>query len=101
MFLLYGSAYHRHHTGLTPVSPTVRSSDVQAGVLGCAIGPGFDAALAAEAHRLGAGAPFDARFNRDEPTVFSEPVTAAGKVGALSDGKFVGRHGMEIGRAHV
>ncbi len=70
-----------------------------AGVQGCAIGPVFDPPLAAEAHRLGIGAAFEARFNRDETTVFSEPFTAAGKVVALSDGKFVGRHGMAAGRS--
>lgn len=70
-----------------------------AGVQGCAIGPVFDPALAAEAHRLGTGAAFEARFNRDETTVFSEPFTAEGKVVALSDGKFVGRHGMAAGRS--
>jgi microcystin degradation protein MlrC len=70
----------------------------QAGVTGCAIGPVFDPPLAAEAHRLGTGAVFEARFNRDETTTFSEAFTAQGKVVALSDGAFVGRHGMAAGR---
>lgn len=70
----------------------------QAGVQGCAIGPVFDPALAAEAHRLGIGAAFEARFNRDETTTFSETFAASAKVVALSDGVFVGRHGMAAGR---
>lgn len=70
----------------------------KAGVTGCAIGPVFDPPLAAEAHRLGVGATFVARFNRDETTTFSDPFTAEGKVVALSDGLFVGRRGMAAGR---
>jgi microcystin degradation protein MlrC len=70
----------------------------KAGVTGCAIGPVFDPPLAAEAHRLGVGASFEARFNRDETTTFSEAFTAPGKVAALSDGLFVGRRGMAAGR---
>lgn len=70
----------------------------KAGVAGCAIGPVFDPALAAEAHKLGVGTSFEARFNRDETTSFSEAFTAQGKVVALSDGEFVGRHGMAAGR---
>lgn len=71
----------------------------KAGVIGCAIGPVFDPELAAEAHRLGIGATFQARFNRSETTTFSEPFSAQGKVIALSDGKFVGRRGMAAGRS--
>ncbi|MFN4278483.1 MAG: M81 family metallopeptidase [Ferrovibrio sp.] len=67
-------------------------------VQGCAIGPVFDPELAAEAHRLGLGATFEARFNRSEATTFSEPFTAPGKVVALSNGIFVGRRGMAAGR---
>lgn len=70
----------------------------KAGVSGCAIGPVYDPALAAEAQRLGVGAGFMARFNRDETTTFSESFTAPGKVVALSDGLFVGRRGMAAGR---
>lgn len=70
----------------------------QAGVQGCAIGPVFDPPLAAEAHRLGVGAAFEAQFNRSETTTFSERFTAPAKVIALSDGIFVGRHGMAAGR---
>lgn len=70
----------------------------KAGVSGCAIGPVYDPLLAAEAHKLGVGASFEAKFNRDETTTFSEAFTAPGKVVALSDGLFVGRRGMAAGR---
>ncbi|MFN3402102.1 MAG: M81 family metallopeptidase, partial [Ferrovibrio sp.] len=70
----------------------------KAGVAGCAIGPVYDPLLAAEAHKLGIGASFEAKFNRDETTTFSEAFTAQGKVIALSDGLFVGRRGMAAGR---
>ncbi len=70
----------------------------KAGVTGCAIGPVYDPPLAAEAHALGLGTSFEARFNRDETTTFSEAFTAQGKVVALSDGLFVGRRGMAAGR---
>lgn len=70
----------------------------KAGVTDCAIGPVFDPPLAAEAHKLGIGATFTARFNRDETTTFSDAFTADGKVVALSDGLFVGRRGMAAGR---
>lgn len=70
----------------------------KAGVAGCAIGPVYDPLLAAEAHKLGVGANFEAKFNRDETTTFSEAFNANGKVIALSDGIFVGRRGMAAGR---
>jgi microcystin degradation protein MlrC len=70
----------------------------KAGVTGCAIGPIFDPALAAEAHKLGLDTAFEARFNRDETTTFSDPFTAKGRVLALSPGRFVGRRGMAAGR---
>lgn len=56
-----------------------------------------DAALAAEAHRLGLGARFKARFNRAETDRFSEPFEAAAEVVRLTDGKFVGRRGLARG----
>lgn len=70
----------------------------KAGVTGCAIGPVYDPPLAAEAHKLGVGAEFEVRFNRDETTTFSEPFTAKGRVVALSTGTFIGRRGMAAGR---
>lgn len=66
----------------------------RAGASGVAIGVFNDAALAAEAHRLGLGARFDARFNRDETDPHSERFTANATVAALSDGEIIGRRGM-------
>ncbi|MCC7272063.1 MAG: M81 family metallopeptidase [Alphaproteobacteria bacterium] len=70
----------------------------RAGVAGCTVGIVNDPALAAEAHAKGAGARFEARFNRDETQAFSRPFAAPAKVMALSDGTVVGRHGMLQGR---
>jgi len=70
----------------------------RAGVRGCALGPFYDPALAAEAHRLGVGAEFLARFNRDEAQEFSRPFEATGRVVALCDGVVVGRRGIGAGR---
>jgi len=62
------------------------------------IGPFFDPALPAEAHALGVGKSFEARFNRNEDHEFSLPFAARGQVIALCDGKFVGRRGIGKGR---
>lgn len=70
----------------------------KAGVQGAALGPFFDPPLAAEATKLGIGASFTARFNRDETTDFSDPFTAPARVKALHPGVVVGRHGMAEGR---
>ena len=43
---------------------------------GALLGVFYDPDLAAEAHRHGVGADFEARFNRSETTRFSEPYTA-------------------------
>lgn len=56
-----------------------------------------DAPLAAEAHRLGLGARFRARFNRAETDKFSAPFEADAEVIRLTDGKFVGRRGLARG----
>jgi microcystin degradation protein MlrC len=71
---------------------------VEAGVAGCALGPFYDPALAAEAHRLGVGAQFTARFNRSETTTSSEKYEAPARVVYLSDGRFIGRRGGVLGR---
>ena len=70
----------------------------QAGVTGAALAVFFDAELAAEAHALGEGAEFAARFNRAEPHELSEPFEAPARVMALSDGVIVGRRGPVAGR---
>jgi len=56
-----------------------------------------DPALAAEAHALGEGAVFEARFNRD-PSEFSLPFSARARVTMLTDGKGQGRRGNMAGR---
>jgi microcystin degradation protein MlrC len=53
-----------------------------------------DPALAAEAHALGVGATFDARFNRDGGDEFSKPFTASAVVGGLRDQPIRGRRGI-------
>ncbi len=69
----------------------------EARVPGVVLGLFVDPALAEEAHALGEGAVFEARFNR-EPSQFSLPFTAQARVVLLSDGKGVGRRGNMAGR---
>ena len=66
----------------------------RAGIRDALVGVINDPALAAEAHRLGTGARFVARFNRAEPSELSKPFSAEAAVVALSDGKVVGRRGV-------
>ena len=70
---------------------------VESGVKNTLLGIVFDPALAAEAHRYGIHYRFDAQFNRDETTQFSEAWTAPARVVALSDGECVGRRGIYAG----
>src|SRR5580700_7886023 len=70
---------------------------VEAGVKGVLFGIFYDPPLAAEAHRYGVHYRFDAQFNRDETTQFSEPWSAPARVAALSDGECVGRRGIYAG----
>jgi len=69
----------------------------EAGAQGALLGACYDPDLAAEAHRHGTGASFEARFNRSETTRFSEPYTAPVTVVALTDGDCVGRRGIYAG----
>jgi len=69
----------------------------EANAEGVVVGVFNDAALAAEAHRLGKGASFEARFNRDEDHPFSLPFNARVTVEALSDGDYIGRRGVSKG----
>jgi len=69
----------------------------EAGVTGALLGVFFDPDLAAEAHRQGLSASFEARFNRSENTKFSEPYAAPATVFALTDGDCVGRRGIYAG----
>jgi microcystin degradation protein MlrC len=66
----------------------------EAGVTGALLGVFYDPDLAAEAHRHGLGAAFEAHFNRSETTRFSEPYTAPATVVALTNGHCVGRRGI-------
>jgi microcystin degradation protein MlrC len=69
----------------------------EAGVRDALLGVFYDPPLAAEAHRLGVGARFEAHFNRAETTNFSEPYAASATVAALTDGNCVGRRGIYAG----
>jgi microcystin degradation protein MlrC len=69
----------------------------EAGVEHALLGVFYDPDLAAEAHRQGIGARFEARFNRAETTAFSEPYAAPATVVALTDGVCVGRRGIYSG----
>jgi microcystin degradation protein MlrC len=69
----------------------------EAGVDDALLGIFYDPDLAAEAHRRGVGAQFEARFNQSETTNFSEPYAAPATVTALTDGACVGRRGIYAG----
>jgi microcystin degradation protein MlrC len=69
----------------------------EAGVEDALLGVFYDPDLAAEAHRRGVGAGFEAQFNRSETTRFSEPYIASATVVALTDGNCVGRRGIYSG----
>jgi microcystin degradation protein MlrC len=71
----------------------------RAGVQGALLGIFFDPALAAEAHRLGVGNRFRARFNRDETNALSGKFEADAEVIALHDGSIVGKRGISAGHA--
>ena len=62
----------------------------------------FDPELAEEAHRLGAGTHFTARFNRNQGTDpwerWDTPFSAWAEILALGDGDVVGERGMTAGR---
>jgi microcystin degradation protein MlrC len=66
----------------------------KAGVQNALVGVIHDPALAAEAHELGEGARFIARFNRDGGDAFSKPFSASAVVRGLHDGVMRGRRGI-------
>ncbi len=72
---------------------------LEAGARGVLFGSFCDARLAAEAHRLGAGAEFEAVFNEVAESAFSKRFSAPAKVVALGDGDVVGRRGLYADRA--
>jgi microcystin degradation protein MlrC len=67
----------------------------EAGVEGGLLGVFYDPDLAAEAHRHGVGARFEARFNRSETTNFSEPYARA------RDGRGVDRRPLHRPARHL
>jgi len=72
-----------------------------AGVEGALLGIFYDPALAAEAHALGAGAKFHARFNREETHPLSGRFEADAVVEALHEGSIIGRRGISAGHTIV
>lgn len=69
----------------------------KAGVREALVGVIHDPALAAEAHQLGEGARFTARFNRAGGDEFSRPFSAPATVRALRSGSVRGRRGIYAG----
>ena len=68
-------------------------------VRGAVLGVFNDPELAAEAHLLGEGARFAARFNRAETHPLSHRFEAEAVVEALHDGRITGRRGIYAGRS--
>ena len=69
----------------------------EAGVQGCVAGIYYDPTLAAEAHALGLGKRFRARFNRDESHPLSGRYEADAAVAALRDAPLIGERGIAAG----
>ena len=74
---------------------------VRADVRDAYVGMILDPALAVEAHGLGVGARFTARFNRDvaEDDPFSKRFETQTEIVAISDGRVTGRRGIYAGTA--
>lgn len=78
----------------------------RAGVQDCLYGSFCDPELAAEAHTVGLGGRFTARFNRSQDTAqawerWDAPFEAEAEVVALHDGAVVGERGMTAGRSLI
>lgn len=69
----------------------------KAGVQGALLGIVYDPPLAAEAHRLGLGSRFRARFNREENNALSGKFEADAEVLAIMHGPIVGKRGISAG----
>lgn len=67
-------------------------------VHGCVVGSLVDKELAADAHRIGEGESFLARFNRDGMDLLSGKLEVFAKVEQLGDGKFTSRGGVADGK---
>ena len=72
---------------------------VEAGVEGCLFGVFNDAALVRAAEAVGVGASFDATFNAETESEFSQKYEAPVEVLGLHDGKMVGTLGIWAGRS--
>jgi microcystin degradation protein MlrC len=70
---------------------------LKAGVRDALVGVIHDPTLAAEAHRLGEGASFNAQFNRSPDSEFSKPLSAPARVLRLHDGEIFCRRGIFAG----
>ncbi len=68
-----------------------------AGITGALVGVINDPELAAEAHSLGEGARFTARFNRVSVSAFSKPFHAPAIIRRLHPGPVTGRRGIFAG----
>ncbi|QJR10028.1 hypothetical protein DSM104443_01079 [Usitatibacter rugosus] len=75
----------------------ILESFYKAGVQGALLGIVNDPALAAEARRLGIGAKFHARFNRDETHHLSGKFEADAEVVGLHEGSIIGKRGISAG----
>ena len=70
----------------------------QAGAQGVLLAVHTDVALARQAHQVGLGGQFVARFNRDATDDrYAQAFEASARVVALSEGRFVGRRGLAAG----
>ncbi len=78
-------------------TPHLMAALLAAGIGGVQIVPVFDPPLAREAHALGEGAVFEARFNRAETAAHSDPFRARARVVRLTDGRFRHASGMAEG----
>jgi microcystin degradation protein MlrC len=67
---------------------------LKAGVQDALVGVIHDPALAAEAHQLGTGGNFTARFNRDGGDEFSKPFSVSATVHKLRNATVQGRRGI-------
>ena len=78
-------------------TPFILQALLKENVRNATLGVVTDPELSAQAHALGVGAIFTARFNRAETTVYSEAFDATATVLQLHCGKGVGRRGQLAG----
>lgn len=72
---------------------------LEAGVENCLLGVFYDRAAVAKANAAGEGAEIELVLNADEDNEFSEKLPVKAVVEKLTDGKFVGKHGMVAGKS--